>query len=97
MKQIKCLVKDIRDEMEGAEHYAKLAVQYKDTDRTLADTYAKMSEAELGHVDLLHSQAVRSYKGTARGGLRSPCGHASRLGLGTRATDRRRGTDQSAA
>ena len=47
MKQIKCLVKDIRDEMEGAEHYAKLAVHTKTTDRTLADTYAKMSEAEL--------------------------------------------------
>lgn len=36
MKVIKCLVEDINEELEGAEHYAKLATQYKDEDRELA-------------------------------------------------------------
>lgn len=72
MKQIKCLAKDIREELEGAEHYAKLSVQYKDTDKALADTYAKMSEAELGHVDQLHAQAVRLIKEQRAAGVEAP-------------------------
>lgn len=59
MKQIKELVENIRDEISGAEKYAKAATQYKDTERMLAETYAKMADAELGHVDVLHSQVVR--------------------------------------
>lgn len=59
MKQIKQIVKDIEEEMEGAEHYAKLATQYKDSDKQLADTYAKLSSVELDHVTALHTQAVR--------------------------------------
>lgn len=43
MKQIKQIVEDIKEEMEGAEHYAKLATQYKDSDKQLADTYAKLA------------------------------------------------------
>lgn len=62
MKVIKHLVEDIEEEMEGAEHYAKLATQYKDTDRTLADTYAKLASVELDHVNALHDQAVRLIK-----------------------------------
>lgn len=59
MKQIKQIVEDIREEMEGAEHYAKLATQYKDSDKQLADTYAKLASVELDHVTALHTQAVR--------------------------------------
>lgn len=72
MKIIKHIVEDIREEMEGAEHYAKLATQYKDEDRTLADNYAKMAEAELGHVNSLHDQAVRLIKEQKAAGVETP-------------------------
>lgn len=72
MKVIKQLVGDIREEMEGAEHYAKLATKYKIDDRALADNYAKMAEAELGHVDSLHAQAVRLIKEQKASGVETP-------------------------
>lgn len=62
MKQIKTIVKDIKEEVEGATHYAKLAIQYKDTDKALADAYYSMANQELAHADLLHAQAVRMIK-----------------------------------
>lgn len=62
MKIIKHLVEDIQEELEGAEHYAKLATQYKEDDRTLADTYAKLANVELDHVNALHEQVVRIIK-----------------------------------
>lgn len=72
MKIIKHIVEDIREEMQGAEHYAKLATQYKDEDRTLSDNYAKMAEAELGHVNSLHDQAVRLIKEQKASGVETP-------------------------
>lgn len=62
MKLIKELVCDIHGELESAEHYAKKATQYKDTEKAVADNYARMAEAELGHVNSLHEQAVRIIK-----------------------------------
>lgn len=62
MKQIKTIVKDIKEELQGASHYAKLAAQYKDTDKALADTYYTMANQELSHIDMLHNQAVRMIK-----------------------------------
>ncbi len=62
MKQIKTIVKDIKEELEGATHYAKLSTQYKDTDKALADAYYLMATQELAHVDALHTQAVRMIK-----------------------------------
>lgn len=62
MKIIKCLVEDINEELEGAEHYAKLATQHKDDDRELADVYAKLANVELDHVNVLHGQVVRIIK-----------------------------------
>lgn len=62
MKLIKTIVEDIKEETSGAEHYAKLATQYKDEDKALAENYAKMAEAELGHVNALHAQVVRIIK-----------------------------------
>lgn len=62
MKVIKDLVEDIQEELEGSEHYAKLATQHKDDDRELADVYAKLANTELEHVNNLHSQVVRIIK-----------------------------------
>lgn len=72
MKIIKNLVEDIEEELEGAEHYAKLATQYKDEDRELADTYAKLANVELEHVDALHGQAVRLIKAQKAAGVETP-------------------------
>lgn len=72
MKKIKCLVEDIGEELESAEHYAKLALQYKQDDKVLAESYAKMAEAELGHVDALHAQAARLIKEQKAAGTQAP-------------------------
>lgn len=72
MKIIKTIVEHIREEMDGAEHYAKMATQYKEEDRALADNYAKMADAELGHVTSLHDQAVRLIKEQKNAGVEIP-------------------------
>lgn len=72
MKLIKELVCDIHDELEGAEHYAKKAALYKDTEKAVADNYARMAEAELGHVNSLHEQAVRIIKDYRAAGNEPP-------------------------
>lgn len=72
MKTIKVIVEDIREEMTGAEHYAKLATQYKDSDKPLADMYAALAQQELGHVDTLHVQAARIIKSAQAGGKEAP-------------------------
>lgn len=59
MKMIAEIVEDIREELDGAEHYAKKATQYKGMDDRLASMYATMGTQELSHVDTLHEQAVR--------------------------------------
>ena len=60
MKEIKHIVEDIREELEGAEHYAKVAAKLKTEDPTNASIYADMARQELGHVDNLHKMAVRA-------------------------------------
>lgn len=72
MKIIKHLVEDIHEELEGAEHYAKMATQYKEEDRELADVYAKKAAEELGHVDAFHAQAVRKIKESKAAGVDTP-------------------------
>lgn len=72
MKIIKCIVEDIREEAEGAEHYAKMATKFRDEDRALADTYAKLAGVELEHVDALHGQAVRLIKAQQATGVTTP-------------------------
>lgn len=72
MKIIKCIVEDIREEAEGAEHYAKMATKFRDEDRALADCYAKMAETEIGHVNTLHEHAVRLIKAKKSTGAEVP-------------------------
>ena len=72
MKAIKCIIKSIKEEIEGAEEYAKKATEYKDSDRLLADTYAKMAATELDHVNSLHAHAVRLIKEHKATGKETP-------------------------
>ena len=59
MERIKCIMNDIAEEREGAEHYAKKALRYKDSDRELADMYHSMSKQEMGHAENLYAQGHR--------------------------------------
>ena len=59
MKEIKDIVKQIREELEAAERYAKEAAKLKDVRSTDSSTYAELARQELGHVDSLHKMAVR--------------------------------------
>lgn len=57
MREIRDIVEDIREELDGAKHYAELAVKMKGS--AAANIYADMARAELGHVDKLHGLAVQ--------------------------------------
>lgn len=58
MTLIKKIADMIEDELEGAEHYAKCAVKYKDEHPTLAKTFYDISTDEMRHVGLLHGEVV---------------------------------------
>lgn len=72
MKVIKQIVEDIQEELEGAEHYAKLATEWRDTDKQLADTYARMAQTELDHVNNLHGHVVRFIEAHKKTGAEVP-------------------------
>ena len=72
MKDIKYIVKQIREELDGAEHYAKVAAKIKDTRSSDASTYAEMARQELGHVDGLHKMAVRLIEKAKADGTMTP-------------------------
>ena len=59
MRKIANMIREMRDEISGAEHYAKKATQYKDEDKPLADVYIAIANQELEHVDRLHTQVAR--------------------------------------
>lgn len=62
MQIIKEIVCDIIDEVHGAKHYAKLANKYKQSNREIADMYAKLASVELDHVNILHNSAEKIIK-----------------------------------
>lgn len=72
MKEIKMLAGHIRGEMNDAETYAKLALRYKDDDRSLSQTFEKLAEQELDHADMLHAQASRLIKERKENGETPP-------------------------
>jgi hypothetical protein len=49
----------IEEEINDAEAYIKMALEHKESDKVLADTFAKLSEEELGHMKALHDQVTR--------------------------------------
>lgn len=58
MKELKKLIGDMWDEVNGAKHYAHKAVECKEHDPTHAGKYAEMANQELSHVDNLHRMAM---------------------------------------
>ena len=59
MKIIKIINECIEDEMEGAEHYAKMALEYKEDYPSLARVCHEASLQELQHMDNLHGEVVK--------------------------------------
>ena len=59
MTIIKKLSEMIEDEIDGAEHYAKCALKYREEDPALAKTMYDIATDEMRHVNLLHDEVVR--------------------------------------
>ena len=59
MQIIKKLSGMIKEEIQDAEKYANCALNNKETDKTLADTFYTLSNEELKHMEVLHGQVVR--------------------------------------
>jgi len=58
MKLVKKIVKQIDDELEGAEEYIEMASKYKSEYPTIANMYYEMSMNEMSHVDKLHNSVL---------------------------------------
>lgn len=74
MRKIAMLSDFIRDEIEGAEEYAKIALEYKALDKALADAAYMAATQELGHVDMWHTQVARMIKEEQDKGKEVPAG-----------------------
>lgn len=62
MKVIKHLSEMIEEELEGAENYAKSAIEYKDEMPSLADVFYEISTQEMRHVNMLHDKVAEIIK-----------------------------------
>lgn len=58
MKMIELLSEHIEDELDDAYTYAKLALEYKETDPETAKLFYALSGEEMNHMDLLHKRVV---------------------------------------
>lgn len=60
MKAIELLSEHVEEELNDAETYAKLALEYKESDPELAQLFNKLSGEEMTHMDALHKRIVAS-------------------------------------
>lgn len=58
MKEIKTLMEHIEDELRDAETYAKLALEYKESDMETANVFFRLSGEEMNHMDMLHKRVT---------------------------------------
>lgn len=56
---IKKLSEMIKEEIHDAEKYARCALNHKEDDKILADTFYTLSNEELKHMEMLHDQVAR--------------------------------------
>ena len=72
MIQIKELVKAMRDELKDAEAYIDKALQYKASEKNLADMYKDIAQQEIKHAHMEHDQAVRIIEKVKQTGMKIP-------------------------
>lgn len=58
MKIIEKLSDKITEEVDCAENYIKCALEYKETYPQIADTFYRIANEKLAHMNLLHDQVV---------------------------------------
>ena len=58
MKEIQELSEMIEEEIEDATKYAKCAIKEKEKNSSLAETFYKLANEELGHMSALHTQVI---------------------------------------
>lgn len=58
MKIIKKLSDMIEEELEGAEHYIRCALEYKDEHPELGKMFSQLSNEEMDHMSRLHKAVV---------------------------------------
>ena len=58
MKIIKCLAEKIQEEVQDANAYIDLAMEWKATEPEAADMFYQLSTEEIGHADKLHEIVV---------------------------------------
>lgn len=59
MKLIKELTERIEEEIDGAEEYVKEAIKLKHEHPSLAKTLYDISNQEMSHIDMLHTEVVK--------------------------------------
>ena len=59
MKIIKCLAEKIEEELNDADAYIELAMQWKGEQPETAALFYELSTEEMGHVDKLHADVTR--------------------------------------
>ena len=59
MKIIQTLSEYIEDETQDASKYAKMALEWKDKNRGLADVFFTLSQEEMKHMTMLHGEVVK--------------------------------------
>lgn len=62
MKIIQTLSSQIEEETRGVKEYAEMALANKDEHPDLANTYHRLAEEEMGHVNKLHDAVVSLIK-----------------------------------
>lgn len=72
MKEMKELARQIRDELDVAEEYAKCAVKLKTDSPTDSAAYTELARDELDHADKLHKMAVRAIEKQKEAGTSVP-------------------------
>lgn len=68
MNVMTLLMERIDDELQDACDYAKMALEYRDTEPELAVLFARLSEEEMTHMQLLHGAAVEQIERIRRQG-----------------------------
>lgn len=58
MKEIQILMDHIEEELDDACEYVKEALEYKESDPDMAGIFYKLSNEEMGHMEMLHRSVV---------------------------------------